>query len=143
MAYQTTRRLNFGDCDPSGIAYFPSYLNILVGVFEEFFEVIGFPWSTLVDVSKLGVPTVTLNLTFKHPGRHGDLMDFSLKVRRIGKTSVDLWHEVRCGGTLLWTAEQRLVLTSLETHTATPWPNDMRAALETYLETHDAHDPAA
>ena len=24
MAYTTTRRLNFGDCDPSGIAYFPS-----------------------------------------------------------------------------------------------------------------------
>ncbi|MGH6805572.1 MAG: acyl-CoA thioesterase, partial [Ensifer adhaerens] len=30
--YRTKRPLRFGDCDPSGIAYFPSYLNILVGV---------------------------------------------------------------------------------------------------------------
>jgi hypothetical protein len=33
------RELRFGDCDPSGIAYFPSYLNILNGVVEPIDEV--------------------------------------------------------------------------------------------------------
>jgi len=30
---------------------------------------------------------------------------------------------------LLWTAEQRLVATSLETHRAIAWPDDIRDAL--------------
>ena len=49
MSFRTSRPLRFGDCDPSGIAYFPSYLNILVGVLEEFFAEIGAPWFTLTS----------------------------------------------------------------------------------------------
>ena len=48
------RELRFGDCDPSGIAYFPSYLNILNGVVEEFWAAIGFPWPGLITVRKIG-----------------------------------------------------------------------------------------
>jgi 4-hydroxybenzoyl-CoA thioesterase len=33
--------LHFGDCDISGTAYFPSYLNILNGVNEEFWGALG------------------------------------------------------------------------------------------------------
>lgn len=143
MAYTTSRRLNFGDCDPSGIAYFPSYLNILVGVYEEFFAAIGAPWPQLINERKIGLPTVTLDLTFKSPGFHGDLMEFTVKVMRIGKSSVDLEHEVRAGDRLLWTAKQRLVVTSHETHKAVAWPDDMRAALYEHLERNDAHDSAA
>jgi 4-hydroxybenzoyl-CoA thioesterase len=143
MAYTTTRRLNFGDCDPSGIAYFPSYLNILVGVDEEFFGALGFDWPSMINDRKLGFPTITLDLTFKNPGFHGDLMEFTVKVKRIGNSSLDLEHEIRCGDRLLWTARQRLVVTSHETHKAVSWPDDVRKALETHLETHDAHNPAA
>ena len=42
-AFRTQRPLRFGDCDPSGIAYFPAYFNLLVGVVEEFFASIGSP----------------------------------------------------------------------------------------------------
>ncbi|MCC2612596.1 acyl-CoA thioesterase [Neorhizobium petrolearium] len=143
MAYTISRRLNFGDCDPSGIAYFPSYLDILVGAYEEFFRAIGFPWPELINERKIGLPTVTLDLTFKSPGFHGDMMDFTIKVMRIGTSSVDLEHEVRAGDRLLWTAKQRLVATSLETHKACPWPDDMRTALTQHLEKNDAHDSAA
>lgn len=143
MAYTTSRRLNFGDCDPSGIAYFPSYLNIMVGVYEEFFRAIGFPWPELINERKVGLPTITLDLTFKSPGFHGDMMDFTVRVMRVGISSVDLEHEVKVGERLLWTAKQRLVATSLETHKACPWPDDMRVALNKHLEMNDAHDPAA
>jgi 4-hydroxybenzoyl-CoA thioesterase len=143
MAYTTSRRLNFGDCDPSGIAYFPSYLNILVGVYEEFFETLGFAWPELINERKLGLPTVTLDLAFKNPGFHGDFMDFTVTIVRVGNSSVDLVHEVRSEDRLLWTAKQRLVLTSHETHKALPWPDDMRIALTQHLEKNDAHDSAA
>ena len=43
-----TRMLRFGDCDPSGVAYFPSYLDILCGVTEEFWQRIGHSWSDML-----------------------------------------------------------------------------------------------
>ena len=143
MVYTTTRRLNFGDCDPSGIAYFPSYLHILVGVYEEFFESLGFAWPEMINDRKLGFPTVTLDLAFRNPGFHGDRMEFSLKVARLGNSSIDLEHKVCADGKLLWTARQRLVVTSHETHKAVSWPDDMRAALTQHLEKQDAHHSAA
>lgn len=59
--FSVSREIRFGDCDPSGIAYFPSYLNILNGVVEEFWGGMGFPWHELIAVRKIGTPTVHLN----------------------------------------------------------------------------------
>jgi 4-hydroxybenzoyl-CoA thioesterase len=134
--------LRFGDCDPSGIAYFPSYLNILVGVLEEFFGTLGFPWRTLVADRRIGTPTLRLDLSFVSPGFHGDQLDFTIRVRGIGRSSLDLEHEVATDGKLLWTARHRVVATSLESHQSRPWPDDIRAALTHHLETIDARDPA-
>ncbi|WP_077965838.1 acyl-CoA thioesterase [Ensifer adhaerens] len=140
--FRTRRPLRFGDCDPSGIAYFPSYLNILVGVTEDFFASLGFPWKTMNDERRIGVPTVRLDLTFSRPGFQGDELDFALKVVGIGRSSLDMEHTVSARGTVLWTAKQRVVATSLDTHASSAWPDDIRLALTQHLETTDAHHPA-
>ncbi|MCQ2003250.1 acyl-CoA thioesterase [Rhizobium sp. NRK18] len=136
--FQTTRYLKFGDCDPSGIAYFPSYLDHLVGVLEEFFATAGVPWPTLIQERRIGVPTVKLDLTFSKPGFHGDRLDFAVRLKRIGTSSMDLEHEVSANGALLWRADHRIVATSHDTHRACPWPDDIRSAFMPYLETQDA-----
>lgn len=41
VCFTTDRMLHFGDCDISGTAYYPAYLNILNGVVEEFWAHIG------------------------------------------------------------------------------------------------------
>ncbi|MBD9375403.1 acyl-CoA thioesterase [Rhizobium sp. ARZ01] len=140
--FKTKKPLRFGDCDPSGIAYFPSYLHILVGVLEEFFTTLGFPWRAMNDVRRMSVPTVRLDLTFKNPGIQGDELDFALAVRAIGRSSLDLEHTVSRGDTLLWAAKHRIVATSLDTNTSLAWPDDIRDALTQHLETPHAHDPA-
>ena len=138
MTFRISRPLRFGDCDPSGIAYFPSYLNMLVGVLEEFFASVGAAWPHLNTERRIGTPTVRLDLTFAHPGFHGDMLDFELSVRGVGRSSLDLEHRVSSAGTLLWGASHRVVATSLETHRSTAWPDDIRAALESHLEKTDA-----
>ncbi|MDE1992082.1 MAG: acyl-CoA thioesterase [Rhizobiaceae bacterium] len=142
MAFHTTKPLRFGDCDPSGIAYFPSYLNILVGVLEDYFASLGFPWKTMIDDRRIGVPTVRLDLTFQRPGFQGDTLDFQIVVRGIGRSSLDLEHQVSANGQVLWTARHRVVATSLDTHQSLAWPDDIRAALTPHLEMTDAHHPA-
>ena len=54
--FTTSKPLRFGDCDPSGIAYFPSYLDILVGVLEDFFTSLGLPWRAMNEVRRMSVP---------------------------------------------------------------------------------------
>lgn len=128
-AFAVKRALAFGDCDPSGIAYFPSYLHHLVGVLEAFFADIGHPWPDMISRRRIGTPTVTLNLTFQRPGFHGDDLLFRLEVIAIGGASLDLRHTIEADGAVLWRADHRIVATNLETHKPVPWPDDIRQAL--------------
>ena len=132
------RELRFGDCDPSGIAYFPSYLNILNGVVEEFWANIGFPWSGLITIRKIGTPTVHLTCDFSRPSMFGDLLTFKLRICRIGRASLDLAHVVSGRDSVRWRARQIVAATSLVDHHAIAWPEDIRQALLTHLHADDA-----
>jgi 4-hydroxybenzoyl-CoA thioesterase len=140
--YRTHRTLRFGDCDPSGIAYFPAYFNLLVGVDEEFCGSIGAPWPSLVAGRRIAMPTVRLDVTFSAPGFHGDVMDWDVRVLRVGGSSMTLHHRVSRAGTTLWEATQVVVATTLDTNRSIAWPDDLRAIFTSQLESPDAHDPA-
>jgi 4-hydroxybenzoyl-CoA thioesterase len=137
------RALRFGDCDPSGIAYFPAYLNILNGVVEDFWAAIGFPWPRLITVRKIGTPTVHLTCDFSRPSLFGDLLTFEVGIDKIGRASLHLQHVVSGADGIRWRARQILAATSLVDHRAIPWPDDVRAALAAHLQTGDQTEAAA
>jgi 4-hydroxybenzoyl-CoA thioesterase len=132
-AFRTQRPLRFGDCDASGIAYFPAYFNLLVGVVEEFFASIGMPWRTMIQDRRIGVPTVKLDVTFSAPSMYGDMLDWELKVLTMGRSSLTVQHVISRDGTRLWDATQVLVATTLDSHKAIAWPDDIRAMLNRHL----------
>ena len=134
--------LRFGDCDPSGIAYYPSYLRILDGAIEDFFISLGAPRDRMISAMRVGTPTVTLNLVFERPGFQGDELTIDIRVTRLGRTSLDLAHTISARGEILFTASHRLVATSLDTHKSRAWPDELQAALTHHLEMTNAHDPA-
>ncbi|BDI60251.1 acyl-CoA thioesterase [Qipengyuania nanhaisediminis] len=136
-AFETSRILRFGQCDPSGIAYFPAYLDMLVGVTEDLFAAIGWPWPKLRSERAITTPTVSLDVTFSRPGMEGDRLSFRCAVSRIGTTSLDLSHTVSAQREL-WRAGQRLVATSPQTHRPVPWPDDIRTGLSQFQESDDA-----
>ncbi|QTL05698.1 acyl-CoA thioesterase [Aquabacter sp. L1I39] len=143
MAFETKRLLGFGDCDPAGIAFFPGYMRLLVSVTEEMFAAFGAPWPAMMRERRIGVPTVKLDLDFAAPGFHGDELTFQVSLSKLGGSSADLRHRVATGDRLLWSARQVLVATSLDSHRAVHWPDDIRAGLAAHLEMNDARDPAA
>ena len=132
-SFSFARELRFGDCDPSGIAYFPSYLNILNGAVEEFWTAIGFPWPELITVRKIGTPTVHLSCDFSRPSRFGDRLTFALRIGKVGGASLHLEHAISGADGVRWRARQILAATSLVDHHAIPWPDDVRAALVAHL----------
>ncbi len=52
---------------------------------------------------------------------------------KVGGASLRLGHEIHCGDEMRWTAEQVLAASRLDTHTAMPWPEPVRAKLESLL----------
>jgi 4-hydroxybenzoyl-CoA thioesterase len=137
-SFTTLRKVGFGDCDPSGIAYFPSYLNLLNGVVEAWWSSLGLPWRELIVSRRIGLPTVHLDIDFLSPGLFGDDILFVLRVEKIGAKSLTLTHTVDRDGTQLWRARQVVVVTSLDTHSATDWPDDLRRAVTSFMEIPDA-----
>ena len=136
-SFITHRMLNFGDCDISGTAYYPAYMNMLNGVVEEFWERIGFPWHEIIWKERWGTPTVHLSCNFSKPSFFGDMLTFHLTVVKVGKSSVRITHEVLCGSEPRWSGEQVLAASWLDKHTSMPWPEDVRARLLSFLPTAD------
>lgn len=134
MPFTLSVPLRFGDCDLSGIAYHPAYLSMLVDVNEAMFASFGITWKEIMFERKLGLPTVRMNLEFVKPAVYGDVLDFAVRVRNIGRASMDLFTVVTVNGETIWTVQQRLVMTSLNDHKSFPWPEDIRAGLTRYLE---------
>jgi len=132
--FATTRILRFGDCDPAGIAYFPSYFHFLNGVMEEWWTALGFPWHEMIRQRRMGLPTVQLDTQFLAPGFMGDELTFSLEIAKLGSRSLTVDHQVSRDGTALWRATQVVVATSLDTHQSIAWPEDIRASLRSFQE---------
>lgn len=141
MPFTVSKPLCFGDCDLSGIAYHPAYIRMLVEVVEALFASLDAPWNRLMQEERLGVPTVLLNLEFRRPALYGDMLDFAVHVRALGRSSVDFETVVTVRGETVWTASHRLVMTSLADHKSRPWPDRLRQAFTALLES-DRERPA-
>ena len=132
--FSTQRTLRFGDCDPSGIAYFPAYFDILNGVVEEFWIRVGFPWPALINTRRIGLPTARLESEFVKPSMFGDILVFAVELAHLGQSSLHLVHRITAGEELRWSAKQVVVATDLDTHRSRPWPEDIRGALGRFME---------
>jgi 4-hydroxybenzoyl-CoA thioesterase len=131
--FSADRPLRFGDCDFSGTAYYPAYLNLLNGVVEEFWAWAGWPWHITIPTEDWGTPTVHLSCDFKKASRMGDLLTFRIEVLKVGRSSLRLAHTIHCGDEPRWTAEQVLAACRISTYQPLPWPADVRAKLESLL----------
>jgi 4-hydroxybenzoyl-CoA thioesterase len=87
----------------------------------------------MIQDRRIGVPTVKLDVTFSSPSIYGDTLEWELTVVKVGRSSLTLRHVVTRGGTSLWDATQVLVATTLDTHKAIAWPDDIRAMLSRHL----------
>ena len=129
IPFKTKRILRFGDCDISGTAYFPAYLDILNNVNEEFWQALGYAWHETIPNAGWGTPTVHLSCDFSTPSVFGDVLDFELRVLKVGRSSLTVRHYITCQGEARWDSTQVLVASDLNKHCAIPWPDEVRKAL--------------
>ena len=92
-AFSYSRRLNWSECDPGGIVFFPNYAKWAVDGLNEMLQSGGYaPNCKLPDGGTEGIPCVEFNMRFFDAPHLNAIVDHQILVRRIGKSSFTAWH---------------------------------------------------
>jgi 4-hydroxybenzoyl-CoA thioesterase len=121
----TTIRVEWGDCDPAGIVYYPRFFHWCDVATWNLFAACGLP---LIELQKrygiVGFPLLEASATFRVPSRPQDLIVIATSLGPLRRKTLELRHAFsRDGAALLEAREVRVWA-----HHDTTRPNGLRAA---------------
>lgn len=133
--FTVIQKIRFQHCDPAGIVFYPRYFELINATIEDWFdEQLALPFHTMHGPDAHGVPTVAIEISFSAPSRLGDRVAFALTPLRIGRSSLDLSIEARCGDELRFALKSTLVHIALASGRPEPWPPAARARIEEQMK---------
>lgn len=132
--FETDKLIRFHHCDPAGIVFYPQYFVLFNELVEDWFNHgLHVDFAAFHAVERLGVPMAHVECDFLSPSKIGEVLRFSLAVKRIGTTSLTLAVGARAGEEARVRATLVVVLASLEAHRPVPFPPEFRARLERFV----------
>ena len=94
-------KIEWEDCDPAGIVYFPRYFVFFDRCTGGIFEAVGFPKRELLKKYQFaGYPVVEARATFSVPSTYGDTVEVETAICEWGRTSFRVQHRLMKGATL-------------------------------------------
>jgi len=95
--------VEFGDCDPAGIVFFPNFFRWMDSASRHYFVQRGVPpWrDTERDWGVLGTPVVDVSARFIKPASYGDRLAITTEMAEWRHKSFVQRHHVWCGPNLL------------------------------------------
>lgn len=134
-AFTRSVPIRFSHCDPAGIVYFPHYFDMFNGVIEDWYKAeLKHDYAELVMGRRFGFPFVHIECDFKIPSMMGEVIDLTLLVERIGRSSLSIAIVCHREGLLRLRARMVTVVMSLETRKPVPMPQELRDAIEAYQQ---------
>lgn len=127
-----TIRIEWGDCDPAGIVYFPRYFEYFDACTVALFERAGFRKQEMLQTFQIaGIPVVDVNTRFIQSSTFGDDVVVESCVTKWGNSSFVVQHRLlkddvlaaECFETRVWVARRQGDTTKLE---ATRVPEEVR-----------------
>ena len=132
-AFTRSVAVRFSHCDPAGIIYFPHYFDMFNGLIEDWYgEELGHDYADLIMGSRFGFPFVHLDCDFKIPSRMGDVIEMTLLVEKVGRSSLGIAIVCHHDGFERLRARMVTAMMSLETRQPVSLPDDLRAKIEAY-----------
>jgi len=132
-AFTRSVAIRFSHCDPAGIVYFPHYFDMFNGLIEDWYgQELGFDYAELISGRRYGFPFVHIECDFKIPSRIGEVIELTLLVEHIGRSSLAI--AIICHHDNIERLRARMVtaMMSLDTKKAVPMPKPLRAEIESY-----------
>jgi 4-hydroxybenzoyl-CoA thioesterase len=88
-------QIQWGDCDPANIVYYPRYFAMFDDSTSTLFEVAGFSKQDLVHKYGLvGIPMVDTRAKFYIPSTYGDWITIETTIESIKRSSFEVKHNV-------------------------------------------------
>jgi 4-hydroxybenzoyl-CoA thioesterase len=119
--------VRFQHCDPAGIVFYPRYVEMINATVEDWFSSIGIDFAEIHKDA--AIPAVSLAIEFRLPSRLGETIDLSLKVARLGATSVTLMIQASHSEELRFESVLTLVYISKKDYRSSPWPHRIRESM--------------
>lgn len=133
MIFHHPLRIEFNHCDPAGIVFYPRFFEMVNSTCQTFFrEVAGHSYAAMMDDGS-GVPTAALETTFHAPSRLEEVLDWRLRVTRLGASSIAFEVTAHCGDSHRVTANLTLVYVNANGRPQ-PWTPEMRARINAFKE---------
>src|SRR5438093_3460525 len=139
MKFTIEERVLWGDVDAAGIIFYGSYIRFFEIAETELFRAVGLPYGKVFEELNIWLPRVHLECDFHRATRLDDLLEVSVYVGKIGRTSLRLNFEVRrkdqhgkLEEALIATAHFVLVATRRDSLQPIPVPEELRHALQSY-----------
>jgi 4-hydroxybenzoyl-CoA thioesterase len=100
----TNRRdvqIQWGDCDPANIVYYPRYFAMFDDATAVLFEAAGCAVRDMVAAyGVVGIPMVDTRAKFYIPSTHGDWIAIESRIEKFNRSSFDVVHKVTKNGEL-------------------------------------------
>lgn len=94
--------IEWGDCDPGGIVYFPRYLEYCDACTNALFKRAGLPKPQMIkDYGIAGIPLVETRARFFVPSQYGDTINVESRVSEWGRSSFVVHHKMFKGDVLV------------------------------------------
>lgn len=88
-------RIEWGDCDPAGIVYFPRYFEIFDACTAAAFEAAGLPKPQLIKTfGIIGIPAVDIRASFHAPCTFGEDILVETQLGEWGRSSFKVHHRL-------------------------------------------------
>ncbi len=126
--------IQFGDCDPAGIVYYPNYFryfdNATAALFSAAFGMNKRAWLDKYGIA--GIPMVDTGARFIKPSRFGDVVEIRTTITEIGRSSFSVQHVLSKDGEAAVEAHEKRVWVVRDATGAirsAPLPDDVRRVL--------------
>ena len=95
--------IEFGDCDPAQIVFYPNYFRWMDAAALHFFRAAGMPnWHQReIDDGLIGVPLVDAQARFIAPATYGDDIEVETRIAEWRQKSFVMQHSIRRGNVAL------------------------------------------
>ncbi len=86
-------QVHWGDCDPAGIIFYPTYFRWMDAATWAFMESVGYGAKRMRS-EHLAMPLVSANCDFLAPAEQGDRCEVRSRITRFGGKSFTLAHDI-------------------------------------------------
>lgn len=103
--------IEWGDCDPAGIVFYPRYFEMFDAATSRLFEAaLGMKkitWAKHYDI--VGIPMVDTRAAFRIASRYGDIISIESRIKEFRRSSFEVEHRVLKGEELAIEASETRV----------------------------------